>query len=139
TCRPGRARQALYWRAARVKNLLRNPIYRGEFHYNGSTTYQSRAQKKGIEVSVRCFARPELRLVADELWHRCNENIISRSGYGGGKHAFSGLIECGHCTSTLVLSSSRHRSRSMYCASCTSAKSMNGDKQALTSTVSVEG
>lgn len=139
TCRPGRKRMAEFWRASRVKGILRNPIYRGEFHYNGSTTYQARAKKMGVTVSIQRFARPQLRLVSDELWHRCNQNIISRSGYGGGEHAFSGLIQCGHCAGTLVLTSSKHRSRAAYCATCTTSKAMKVDKDAQTSTISVEG
>lgn len=127
-----------YWRAARIKIMLSNPIYQGEFIWNASRTVKDRVKKSGETLTERVFPRPHLRLVSDELWHRCNNKFISRSGYGGGKHAFAGLIQCGYCNSTLVLSS-RSRCRSVYCASCTSAKSMKSDEQAQTSTVAVEG
>jgi site-specific DNA recombinase len=127
-----------YWRAARVSNILRNPIYRGEFLWNASATIRARAKKSGRELKVESFARPQLRLVADELWYRCNDNIISRSGYGGGKHALAGLVTCGDCGSVLVLSS-QSRCRSLYCANCTAAKAMGVQPQAQTATVATAG
>lgn len=136
--RKARTQDGGYWRAARVKILLSNTIYRGEFVWNGSARIRAEAKKTGRELDVQKFLRPKLRIVSDELWHRCNGNTISRSGYGGGKHALSGLIACGRCGSTLVLSS-QGRCRSVYCANCTSAKAMAGKTGRLTSTVAVTG
>lgn len=127
-----------YWRAARIRNLLTNPIYRGEFVWNGSARIRAEAKKTGRELDVRAFPRPHLRIVSDELWYRCNGKMTSRSGYGGGKYALAGLITCGCCGSTLVLSS-QERCRSAYCANCTTAKSMAGKSERQSSTVAVAG
>lgn len=127
-----------YWRASRVNNILKNPIYRGEFMWNNSTTIRARAKKSGRELKVKSFARPQLRLVSDELWYRFNDKIISRTGYGGGKHPFAGLVTCGDCGSVLVLSS-QSRCRSLYCANCTTAKAMGVQPARQTSTVAAAG
>lgn len=134
-----RKQQSFYWRPARIRNLLINHIYRGEFVWHGSLTYQNRANKKGIDFDIVSYPRPQLRLVSDETWNRCNlSNSISRSGYGGGKHALSGLLTCGCCGSTLVLSSVSPR-RSLYCANCTEAKACHGDLERQTVTVAAVG
>jgi DNA invertase Pin-like site-specific DNA recombinase len=138
TQRKAKTPEGGYWRAARVRSLLANTVYRGEFTWNGSAKTRAEAKKTGRELDVRVFSRPQLRIVSDELWYRCNENRISRSGYGGGKHVFAGLIKCGCCGSVLVLSS-QGRCRSVYCANCTSAKSMAGKTERQTSTVAVAG
>ncbi|MBV5346948.1 recombinase family protein [bacterium] len=127
-----------YWRPSRVKNLLANTIYRGEFIWHGSTTHRYRANAIGIPVVTRSYLRPELRLVSDDTWHRCNTKSISRSGYGGGKNPLSGLLSCGYCGGTLVLTA-QQRCRSLYCANCTVAKSSNAEHGRLTGTVAALG
>ena len=128
-----------YWRASRVRTMLSNPIYRGMFIWNASVKIRAEAEKTGRELTEKQFPRPDLRLVSDEQWYRCNQKSISRSGYGGGKHAFAGLFRCGCCGSVLVLSSGR--CRSLYCANCTIAKSMLGMTETvrMTSTVAAKG
>ena len=139
TSRGFRQNASKYWRAARIRNLLSNPIYRGIFIWHGSASYQTRAEKMGIKYEVLEFSRPHLRLVSDETWHRCNSaKSISRSGYGGGKNALAGVVTCGCCGSTLVLTCEKSR-RSLYCASCTEAKASGGDKDRQTSTVGAIG
>ena len=133
-----RRKAAGYWRPARVKTLLKNPIYRGIFVWHGSDSYQAEMERRGETVSVVEYPRPALRIVSDETWTRCNSRSISRSGYGGGTHALSGLVSCGCCSGTLVLSSRRHRSRSLYCAACTVASHVDGQRR-LTSTVLADG
>lgn len=127
-----------HWRPSRVKTMLNNPIYRGVFVWHGSTTYAAKMKKLGSPVSKLEYARPELRLVSDETWFRCNNSSISRSGYGGGTHALTGLLSCGCCGSTLALSALR-RCRSVYCSACTEAQSSKGEIQRMTSTVAVNG
>lgn len=127
-----------YWRASRLNALLSNRIFRGEFVWHGSTAKRNSALKSGTDLKPVAYARPELRLVSDELWQRCNGKIISRSGYGGGKHPFSGLFKCNVCESVLVLSS-KTKGRSMYCAQCTTAKAMGMTGNYLTSTVAIDG
>ena len=127
-----------HWRASRVKNMLQNPIYRGVFVWHGSTTYATKMKALGLPVTTMEYARPELRLVSDESWHRCNARTISRSGYGGGTHPLSGLLTCVCCGGTLALSALR-RCRSVYCPACTEVKSSKQDESRMTSTVAAAG
>ena len=127
-----------HWRASRVKNMLQNPIYRGVFVWHGSTTYAAKMKALGLPVTTMEYARPELRLVSDESWQRCNARTISRSGYGGGAHALSGLLTCVCCGGTLALSALK-RCRSVYCPACTEAKSSKQDESRMTSTVATAG
>lgn len=138
TRRKARTADGGYWHPAAVRNLLSNSIYKGVFIWNGSTTAKARAKNEGRDLEPMHYLRPELRLVSDELWDRCNDKTISRSGYGGGKHALAGLVSCGCCHGTLVLSSVS-RCRSLYCANCTVAKSSDGQKQRLTQTIATVG
>ena len=127
-----------FWRPSRIRNLLTNPIYRGEFHWHGSVTYRDKAKKMGMPVEVQVFKHPELRLVSDETWYRCNGKSGSRTGYGGGKHALSGIVTCGCCGGTLAISASK-RAPSLYCPSCTVAKHMNGQNERLSATIAKSG
>lgn len=138
TSRQARKNSGGFWRPARVRGLLSNPIYRGEFHWHSSANYQAMAKKKGVNDEVTVYLRPQLRLVSDETWYRCNTGSISRSGYGGGKHALSGLLTCGCCGSTLVLTAQR-RCRSVYCAQCTEAKASHEETDRQTVTVATVG
>ncbi|PLZ00448.1 hypothetical protein CY652_20835 [Burkholderia sp. WAC0059] len=136
--RGARTEDGGYWRPSRVKILLGNPAYRGVFIWHGSTTYRSRMEKLGDPVETVEYPRPELRLVSDETWFRCNSRSISRTGYGGGKHVLAGLVTCGFCRGTLALTARSKRSLSMYCPACTVAKAVKGVPR-LTSTVRATG
>jgi len=127
-----------FWRPSRIKQLLDNTIYRGVFTWHGSTTHKAKCQARGVEPDVQEYARPALRLVSDELWWKCRDKAVSRSGYGGGRYALSGLMSCGCCGGTLALTSELKR-QSAYCPACTVAKSANGEKDRLTGTVRVVG
>lgn len=129
-----------FWRPSRVRNMLGNTIYRGVFVWHGSTTYQARANKRGIAVKPVHYPRPELRLVSDETWHRCNTNTHSRTGYGGGKHFLAGLVTCGCCSGTLVLTAPSKSRRSLLCAGCTTSAQVRSEPgERLTGTVAVTG
>lgn len=134
-----RKKKAQYWRASRVKNVLQNPIYKGVFLWHGSTTYAAKAKAQGLPEDAVPYARPELRLVSDETWERCNTRSISRTGYGGGKHALTGLVSCSICSVNLSMSALR-RCRSLYCAHCTDKRSSTKDTEnTLTATIAAEG
>lgn len=130
-----------HWRASRIKGMLSNHIYRGVFVWHGSSTYQKRARDENIEIKTVQYAREHLRLVSEETWQRCHRGTISRSGYGGGTHALTGVLSCGCCHSTLALTAPGKRSRSVYCAICTERASAKPAEKAnlLTSTVAVAG
>lgn len=139
TSRKSRKNSGGFWRPARIRTLLQNAIYRGEFHWHGSTNYQNMAEKKGLETDVLVFARPELRLVSDEMWNLCNaKDGVSRSGYGGGKHALAGLFNCGCCHGILAISGNK-RAPSLSCPSCSVAKSADGQADRLSVTVATAG
>ena len=127
-----------FWRPAAVQSLLLNPIYKGVFVWNDSTALRSSAAKSGRTLEALMFPRPELQLVSEELWSECNAKHATRSGYGGGKHALAGLVTCGYCQSTLVLSA-QSRCRSLYCANCTVAKAAAGRDERQTATVAAAG
>jgi DNA invertase Pin-like site-specific DNA recombinase/DNA-binding transcriptional MerR regulator len=136
--RKGRDGQEAHWRPARVKNMLENAIYKGIFVWRGSTTYAKKMKELGDEVQSVEYQRPELRLVSDEVWTRCNNRSVSRSGYGGGQHALTGVLTCGCCGATLAVSAMQ-RCRSLYCPVCSDARSSLGATDRLTSTIAVAG
>lgn len=138
TSRKARKNGGGFWRPARIRGLLRNPIYRGVFVWHGSSKYLAEAKAKGVEVVEQYFPRPDLRLVSDDLWARCNGKTISRTGYGGCKHSLAGLLSCGGCEGTLVLSS-QERCRSLYCTRCSSAKRMDAQMDRCSQTVAASG
>lgn len=127
-----------YWRPSRVRNLLVNPIYRGEFIWHGSTTYKYLATKRGDTVQERRYPRPELRLVSDETWELCNAPAQARSKHGGGKNALAGLLTCGCCGATLVLTVNSS-AQSLYCACCATAKACARKEDRLSATVATAG
>lgn len=126
-----------YWRAARVRGLLCNSIYRGVFTWHNSTPYVYEMRKKGQSVNPEEFPRPHLRIVSDEIWHKCNPKTTTRKSYGGNKHALSGLLSCGHCGSNLVVSTGR--ARSLYCAVCTIAKGCANETTRQSSSIAADG
>ncbi|MGQ5490933.1 recombinase family protein [Thauera sp. ZXT1-4] len=138
TRRSARKANGGYWRPSSIRNLLENTIYKGVFVWNGSTTVRARAKKHGHIVEPVTFLRPELRIVSEQLWERCNQKTISRSGYGGGRHALAGLVTCGCCESILAVTS-KSRCRSLYCPRCTVAKSVITADERLTGTVATQG
>lgn len=138
TRRPARKVDGGYWRPSSIRNVLANTIYSGVFVWNGSTTARARAAKVGAVLEPIAYPRPQLRIVSDEMWQRCNQKSISRSGYGGGRHALAGLVNCGCCGSVLAVTS-KTRCRSLYCPRCTIARSAVGATDRLTGTVATEG
>lgn len=119
-------------------HMLENAIYKGIFVWRGSSTYAKKMKELGDEVQSVEYPRPELRLVSDEVWTRCNNRSVSRSGYGGGQHALTGVLTCGCCGATLAVSAVK-RCRSLYCPVCSDARSSLGATDRLTSTIAVAG
>ena len=127
-----------FWRPSRVRGILANPIYRGLFVWHGSPTYRYKAEKRGEEVAQRDYPRPDLRLVTDEDWSLCNPEKNKRKNNGGGKNALAGVLTCGCCAGTLVLTA-KTRCQSLYCAVCTTAKASTNTTERLTSTIAKFG
>ncbi len=139
TSRKPRKNSGGLWRPSRIRILLSNAIYKGQFEWHGSLNYKIKAEKMGMDVDVQVFARPELRLVTDDTWQRCQAGDgVGRSGYGGGKHALAGLFNCGYCNGILAISGAK-RTPSLCCAHCSIAKTSGGSQEGLTVTVAISG
>lgn len=109
------------WRVPRVRSLLSNAIYRGEFVWNGSSYSKTKARKRGELPETEIFARPELCIVSDEDWKAAQSKASpTRSGYGGGRNPFSGWIGCGCCDGLL---SSTAGGKAFACAACNALRS----------------
>lgn len=117
---------ARYWRPATVAKLLSNTVYRGVVYWHGSVNYRHKAKKLKRDPDIKEFLRPQLRIVSDELWHACNSKAVSRTGYGGGRHALSGIVRCGFCNSVLTVSTGGN-SPTLYCAQCSQARRVGID------------
>ncbi|MDK9725446.1 MAG: recombinase family protein [Sterolibacteriaceae bacterium MAG5] len=126
------------WLPAGICRMLSNPIYKGIFVFHGSTTYRKRMAAVRKTVTPKEFPRPQLAIVSEDLWALCNGNKISRSGYGGGRHEFAGLLTCGQCHGTLTVTSPGKRTRSLTCASCNQEK-MSGIRDSTPGYASVSG
>lgn len=117
----GRKREQAYWMPGTVHRLTRNAVYRGVFVWNGSTFTKGRARKRRSQVTEIPFARPDLRLVSDQLWLFCNARVESPESSrprGGGKNVLSGLVRCGDCEVLLSIGSTK----GMCCPNCHQAK-----------------
>lgn len=116
---PRRARDDTpgHWRPASVLRVLANTIYRGVSVWNGSAYTAAKAKKENRKLKCKEYLRPELRLVDDETWQRCNARTGPRKLRGGAKHPFSGLVMCGECGSVLSVSGSEPY-KGMNCAAC---------------------
>ena len=121
------AREGRLWRATAIKRILANTLYRGEFQWNGSHSILHKCKKKGMVPQVEIFTRPELRIVSDAEWDAAQPIQQGlRSGYGGGRNAFSGWISCGHCGHMLSATSG---GKAMSCGTCAMQRS-SGDTEA---------
>ena len=129
-----------FWRSARIRAILAHPIYRGEYRWHGSGTYQAMARKIGKAIEEEIFAREDLRLVTDEIWHRCNDQFGTRSGYSSSKNVLAGIVRCGCCGGILAVSAAKgDQCRSLYCPSCSLAKTLAGQDKRLSSTIATDG
>lgn len=117
---PVKGRQR-YWRAATVRQLLQNPIYRGVFVWNGSPFSRAKAKREGAQLSPVEYQRPLLRLVSDALWFGCNQPKESRRIRSGGRHLLAGLASCAACGAKLSIASGGS-ALTFHCASCAHAK-----------------
>lgn len=123
---PGQSRRKTptYWRPATVVQTLGNTAYKGVFVWNGSSHTKAIAKRRRETVVTVPFDRPELRLVSDEVWAACNPSEGTERIRGGGKHALSGVVRCGHCNAKLSIGGNK-KSLTAYCPQCAQAKSVN--------------
>ncbi|HSW43447.1 MAG TPA: recombinase family protein [Patescibacteria group bacterium] len=85
----GRRTQGV-WRSGRIRNLVVNPVYRGELRYGRRTTKQS----SGREV----IAAPVEPLVSPALWHAAQETLAANRTIARNtrrRYLLRGVIRCG--------------------------------------------
>ena len=131
-------RDVVCWRGGTVRRMLANPIYRGEFHWLEEVVNAVSSHVGPTPLRQKCaFERPELRIVSDEAWFAVQAGKVSRSGYGGGRMAYSGVVECGRCHGILTVGS---KGKAFACGKCSGA-SLAGFPDAPDSvpTISVAG
>lgn len=128
--RPKTCRGHQYWRPATVQRILNNRVYKGEFVWNGSAFAIAKARKKRQEPKQKVFARPELRLVSDEVWTACNTTQSHARVRGGGKHALAGIIRCGVCGAKLSIGAGP-KVWTISCPQCEQAKRVGGHDKFL--------
>lgn len=119
---PPRAHQAKgkpFWRGASISRILGNSIYKGEFAYGGSAWTLHKQRKRRQKPEVTLFARPQFRLVSDELWAACNPPKQARVR-SGARHLLAGLMTCGDCGQLLTVKVSR-TSTTLVCPCCEQA------------------
>jgi site-specific DNA recombinase len=134
----GRAlRRTSGWLGSTLNELLANPLYRGELVWNktqwlknpdtGRRTTRPRPQSEWI-----AHAMPELRIISDELWQRtlarraraalrgdhvrAGQMLSGHPAGGGARFAFSGLMKCGICGSSLVIIGGQNQYRAYGCS-----------------------
>lgn len=120
-----RCKKSTYWRPATVSRVLANTIYRGLFVWNGSAFSRAKARRKRKVLKTKAYERPGLRLVTDEVWMACNPSAGKERIRGGGRHALSGVITCGHCNAKLSIGGGP-KSFAVCCPQCEQAKRVNG-------------
>jgi len=138
TPRKSRKNGCSYWRPGSIHRILHNTIYRGVFTWHGSHAIVSKAKKQKKDPGTLEFDRPELRLVDDETWFICNRKKVSRTGRGGGRHPFAGLVNCGTCDAVLTVCTGGS-SPTLYCAQCQQARRVSAVKQERGGYLSVSG
>ena len=118
-------RRATGWMGSAVREMLRNPRYRGVIQWN-----KSEWRKDPDTGKRKSFARPQsewithldesMRIVSDDLWDRAQRRIGSRAHNrqpaSGGKPKFllSGLLICDNCQAHYVISDKRSYGCSGY-------------------------
>jgi DNA invertase Pin-like site-specific DNA recombinase len=109
------------WSPQMVKNVLRNPIYRGEYRHGlnrcvarGGTLVRERAP----EAEVLRVAHPELRIWPEALLSKIDEILAGprRTPWSvvGPRHLASSFLKCGLCGSSLVVSGAKKRNNLSY-------------------------
>ena len=95
----GKRTQGL-WRAGRIRNLLVNPVYKGELQYG------RRTDKREREV----IAAPIEGLVSPALWQAAQDDLAANrrcAKNSGHVYLLRGVIRCGICGLTFVGSTDR--------------------------------
>lgn len=125
TATPSR-RRGTHWRAAAVRQVVANTIYRGVFTLHCSAQVLAEARRRGEGDPRVEFPRPAARIVSDETWFAAQgkQSERERAAYGGGRSALSGWVRCGVCGNHLSSQSGGSR---MECGACRQAHAVAAD------------
>lgn len=104
----------LYGHPKKGTGILRNPIYEGRVRWNHSVWSKDpdtgrRTRRERPESEWVWMERPELRIVAADLWARVQRRLkatqIKHRGHAGPqhKHLLSGILKCGHCGGAMAI------------------------------------
>jgi site-specific DNA recombinase len=124
------------WQDGAVKRVLQNEKYTGKLIWGKKTFERRPGTRQQVERPVprehwRVQERPELRIIADDLWERVQARRAvvrtmlptdRRPGLMRGRHAalhsphlFSGFMKCGTCGGAVVIVTGGHRSSRYGC------------------------
>ncbi|PZR48605.1 recombinase family protein [Paraburkholderia fungorum] len=115
--RPSKDGGTGYWRPATVRQILGNTVYRGVVVYRGSSFSKAKARREKQDITPVEYARPELRLVDDNIWYACNAGSANPPFRGGGRQPFAGLVTCGVCLGRMSVAGGGSAPQ-LYCAAC---------------------
>ena len=130
-------RRASGWLGSSINVIVANELYRGRLHWNknewrkdpdtGKRKTRTRPQSEWISHDM-----PELRIIDEMLWERViarrkraalrGANVraalqhAGHTGRGGPKFAFSGLLRCGLCGSSMIIIGGTAQWRAYGCA-----------------------
>ncbi|MEQ8435405.1 MAG: recombinase family protein [Oceanicaulis sp.] len=96
--------------------ILRNPTYIGQYHFRKT---HRRMRKGEIRMTFKSEAeriitqQPELRIIDQEVWDRNQARLAEHSDRPffrkkRNRFAFSGIVHCGECGSTAVVSGGKY-------------------------------
>lgn len=92
-----------HWAEATVKQMIRNPFYKGTLRYNYKSSGRGKVKPESEWIVVE---NSHPALIAPELWQRCNDicddNASKNNRLAGHRvkqhfHIFASLLRCGGC------------------------------------------
>jgi len=80
------------WREDKILKIIANPIYKGECHWRRTTS-------KGKQNPVIIIPNHSPKIVSEELYDKCHEQVEKNKhgGYGNHIHIFHSLVKCPYC------------------------------------------
>ena len=109
------------WSPQSIKNVLKHPLYRGEYRHGEMRTVArggTLVRIRGPEADILNIAHPDLR-IWPELLLRQIDSILARPrrktwGVAVPRHLASSFVKCGICGSSLVVSGTKRRNNLSY-------------------------
>ena len=80
------------WREDKILKIIANPIYKGECHWR-------RTVSKGKQNPVIVLPNHSPKIVSEELFDKCQNQVIKNKhgGYGEHIHIFHNIVKCPYC------------------------------------------